>query len=473
MTVDRVPVPGARRSYWLVEALAADAGASCPPLLAETTADVCVVGGGFAGLWTALELVRREPSLDVVVLEQDICGGGASGRNAGLFSASWHHLDDLCSVYGEDPGIEYATLIAREVSDTQVWCREHQVDAWFRNDGIAYVSTTIPERSRQLVDGAARRGVGDRLELLDAEQVRALTGSPRFVSAALARDGATVQPGRLARGLRRVALDAGIRIYEQSRVVDVAYDSPAVVRTATGSVRAEQAVLTVGAWAAGWRRYRRAVSNLTNYLVVTEPLGDRLGEAGWRGDTGIVGGPKLIHFARKTADGRVAIGGTAAGVLYGARLGPKAFADRRLAEAAATSLAWLFPTLRGVRFDYAWGGPLDMTPTDSPFFETLAPGNIHTGIGFSGHGLSATRLGAKTLASLVLGTPDPYTTLPVVGPMIARTPPEPLRWPVVRSVVWALEHGDAAERRGKPRGRIRTLIGEAPVIYRRRLRRRR
>jgi hypothetical protein len=144
-----------------------------------------------------------------------------------------------------------------------------------------------------------------------------------------------------------------------------------------------------------------------------------------------------------------------------------------VARRAAEGLLWLFPQLKGVRFEYSWGGPIDMTASFTPFFQTLRPGNIHAGLGFSGHGLAATKLGGKTLASLVLGVRDEWSTLPVVGPPVGRVPPEPFRYPIAKASAWGLEAGDRAAERGRARGRLRDLLGNAPIEHRERLRKRR
>jgi glycine/D-amino acid oxidase-like deaminating enzyme len=471
--VDGVPDPGTGRSFWLQEALAADPGAPCPALDRRVAADVCIVGGGFAGLWTAYELIRREPALRIALLEADICGGGASGRNGGFLSSSWHDLEALCRLYGEEPGVAYARALADEVDDVGRWCGEHGVDAWYHQEGVlsARVGAWQPERSPSLDALLERHGLAPRIRRLDAAEARAVADSPRFLGGALARDNAIVQPARLARGLRRVVLERGVRIYESSRVAAVEHARPAVVRTPDGAVRAERVVVTVGAWAAAWPAFRRAFGNIADYVVVTEPLDDATAEAvGWTSWTGIVDRRELLYYLRRTDDGRIAIGGGSTGVLYGGRIARASTHDRRVAEAAAEGLLWLFPQLEGVRFTHAWGGPIDMTASFTPFFQTLAPGNVFAGLGFSGHGLAATKLGGRTLASLALGVSDEWTSLPVVGPPVGYAPPEPLRWPLLRASVWALESGDRAEANGRRRGVVRRALGWAPVANRARLR---
>jgi glycine/D-amino acid oxidase-like deaminating enzyme len=466
-----MPAPGAARAFWLEEALANDPGVPCPPLEDRVAADVCIVGGGFAGLWTAIELTEREPGLRIVLLESDICGGGASGRNGGFISSSWWDLPAFCGLFGDEPGVRYALAVSDEVAATEDWCRAHGVDCWFHLEGTLGARTGAWQEAfaEEAVALADRLGVGERLVRVTGPQARAHADSPRFMDGAFMRDGATVQPARLARGLRRVALECGVRIFERTRATGVDHRRPAVVRTERGAVRADQVVLTMGAWGAGWPGFRRSFGTIVDYMVVTEPIPDRLAEIGWTTHVGLADGREMLYYLRRTDDDRIAIGGGTIAVVYGGRLGRAVTHDRHVAEVAARGLLWLFPQLEGVRFTHAWGGPIDHTASFLPFFRTLPPGNVHAGLGFSGHGLTQTKLGARILASLVLGRRDAWTSLPVVGAEIAKAPPEPLRYPLVRLAAWGLESGDRRQDAGKARGWLRSTVGGAPIRYRERL----
>ena len=181
---------------------------------------------------------------------------------------------------------------------------------------------------------------------------------------------------------------------------------------------------------------------------------------------GIGDGRELVYYLRPTDDGRIVIGGGALGVVFGGKAGGRAAShDRRVAEAAARGLLWLFPQLEGVRFTHAWGGPIDQTATFLPFFRTLEPGNVHAGLGFSGHGLSQTMLGGRILASLVQGLDDEWTSMPVVGDE-AKSPPEPLRYPLVWLSSRSLEAGDRRADAGRSRGTLLDAAGYAPSTYR-------
>ena len=465
-----MPDPGAARSFWLQEALADDPGEPTPPLTANLVADVCIVGGGFAGLWTAIELSARAPDLRIALVEQDICGGGASGRNGGFFSSSWWDAPSICGLFGDEDGLRYLQTVADTVDELGVWLREHDLDAWFHREGIMGIQTGAWQEGPGATgpaDFLVERGLTDRIRPIALEDAHRIADSPRISSASMIDDGAVVQPARLARGLRSVALERGVRIFERTRVTDLERSRPAVLRTEHGAIKAAHVVLTIGAWAAGWSGFRRSFGLIADHMVVTEPIPDLRREIGWTSFTGIADGRELLFYLRPTDDDRIAIGGGAASVVFGGRAGGRAAThDRRVAAVAARGLTWLFPQLEGVRFTHAWGGPIDMTVSFLPFYKTLEPGTIHAGLGFSGHGLSQTMVGGRILASLVLGLDDAWTSLPVVGPEISRTPPEPLRYAATMAAERTLEWGDRRQDAGHRRGVMPRLIGDAPGRYR-------
>jgi glycine/D-amino acid oxidase-like deaminating enzyme len=469
-----MPAPGAARSFWLQEALAADPGEPCPPLDRHVAADVCIVGGGFAGLWTAVQLRARAPDLRIALIEQDIVGGGASGRNGGFLSASWFDVAATIGLFGDAEGLRYAIAQAESIDEIGRFADDHTIDCWFHKEGTMGVRTGEWQEfaggpARDLLE---RLGVRDRVQTLNAHETRARADSPRFLDGVFFSDGAVCQPARLARGLRRVLREHGVHIYERTRMTGMDRSRPAVVRTEHGAIKAKQVVVTTGAWAAGLSPFRRSFGVISDYVVATEPIPDLLQQIGWTSQFGIADGREWLYYLRPTDDGRIVIGGGAGGAVYGGGNGRAATHARRLAAAPARGLLWMFPQLEGVRFTHAWGGPIDQTPTFVPFYRTLEPGNVHAGLGYSGHGLVQTFIGGHILASTVLGIDDEWTSLAVNRPEIAKAPPEPLRFAAVWAAATALARGDARQDAGRSRGKAYQLVGDAPIRHRERLVRR-
>jgi glycine/D-amino acid oxidase-like deaminating enzyme len=423
---------------------------------------VCIVGGGFAGLWTAYELGERRPDLGVVLLEADICGAGGSGANGGFFSTSWLQLSSLCRTLGEEGGVAWAAALARMVDELDAWVARHDAHIDAHHEGILYARAGDwqPGPDEQTFHLLAEHGYADRLRRVEAAEARKVADSPRFIGGVVTPDLTVVQPAKLARELRRVLLERGVRIFEGTPMVRMEAGRPVRVVTPAGSVRAPQVVLTTGAWAGRERHFRRAFTVCVDYMVVTEPIPDLLRLVGWTSHTGVADLREMLYYLRPTEDGRVAIGGGAMAITFANRIRGRALTSSRVADAPARGLTWLFPQFQDVRLEAAWSGPMDLTNTALPFFES-APGRmVHAGLGFSGHGLTSTKAGGKILASLVLGEDDEWGRMAVVGPPPAGPPPEPLRWPLVSSVERAYEAGDRAGELGKRPGLLpRAVIG--------------
>ena len=269
-----LPRPGAARSFWLQEALAHDPGEPAPPLEANVVADVCIVGGGFAGLWTAVRLTERAPGMRIALIEQDIVGGGASGRNGGFASSSWFDADAIIALFGEQEGVRYLRVQSDAVEQLGAFAEEHGIDCWFHHEGVLGVRTGAWQEAFGTGGRASAREryvEGDGLKVLTAEEARGYADSPRFVEGAFFQDNAVVQPARLARGLRRLLLERGVHIYERTPMRSLEEKRPAIVHTEHGAVRADRVVLTTGAWAADMAPFRRSFGVIADYVVATEP----------------------------------------------------------------------------------------------------------------------------------------------------------------------------------------------------------
>ncbi len=439
-----------RRSWWLREALAADPGIPCPPLGESTKADVAIVGGGYTGMWTAYRIKQLDPSTDVVLLEADICGGGPSGRNGGFMYGLWEDLPSLTELFGLEEAVAVCRMADDCVADAEQILEAAGVDVWLRRGGHLTVSTS-PVFDRALDDfletyNAA--GVPDDVFVrLSPVEVAARCRSPRFRGGAFNARGTTVQPARLARGLRRLILESGVPVHERTPVTALQRGTRVRLETPRGSVTADQAVLAVNAWSHGIREFRRAIVPRASHIVLTEPAPDALAAIGWTGGEGIGDFRASLHYLRTTPDGRIAFGagtGTSASHV-GRRLEEDPVWRRRL---EADLRAW-FPEFRGVGIEAMWGGPIDVSAYHLPFFGSTAGGNVHYGMGFTGGGVGPSVLGGRILSALALGVSNEFSRSPLVGYRPRRFPPEPLLSLGVRLVLEAIVRTDDAWDEGR------------------------
>lgn len=456
----------ARRSWWLEEALAHPefAGPETPPLEGDTTADVVILGGGYTGMWTAYFLKEREPGLDVVLLEADICGGGPSGRNGGFCDGWWSHIEDVAKTYGDADAMELLMTVGRSPSEIGAWCERHGVDAWYRNAGGLAVATSPAQEHGfgELLQLAGRLGVQDEFEALSAEEVQKRCASPRFGSGLLIRDAATVQPARLARGLRRVLVEQGVRIQEGTPVTRFLPGRPALAETARGTVRADETVIGLGAWATWWRAFKPRLTVRGSYIVVTEPAPERLEELGWTGGESIYDQRSSLHYVRTTADGRVAFGLGGLQPDLARRIDHRYDYVEPYARRVASDLVRMFPSFEDVPIEAAWGGPINVSGYTMPFYGSLAPGNVHYGLGYTGNGVGPSHLGGKILAALTLQAGDGFTRLAVVTRRPKRFPPEPIRSPGMLVVNAAIRRKDDLEDAGRRVGPLTRFLAKLP-----------
>ena len=438
------------RSLWLQEALRAEDGVESQELLEDTKADVCIVGGGYTGLWAALRIKELEPGADVVVVEQDICGGGPSGRNGGFALTWWSKVSTLIKRVGEEEAIRLAKASEDAVMEIRAFCEREGVDAHFHQGGWLWTATSPAQVGAWLasVETAAEHGVHP-YELLSAEEVQERTGSPIHLGAAFEKTAAIVQPALLARGLRRVAVEKGVRIYERTPMVELDREE-GVVRTPSGRVDADAVVLAVNAWATKIPELARAVVAVSSDIVATAPMPEKLKESGWTGGEAISDCRMLVHYYRPTKDGRVAFGRGGGRLAFGGRVNSNFDYNGRQTRDLEEELVTLVPAAKGVPITHAWGGPIDRTTDGLPIAGAL-PGRAHIvyATGFSGNGVAPSLTLAKMVASSALRRDDEWAGSPFNCGVCGVFPPEPLRFVGGLVVRQAVRVKEGREDRGK------------------------
>ena len=441
------------------------AGEPCPALDHDVQTDVVVLGGGYTGMWTAWFLKERDPSIDVVLLEQDICGGGPSGRNGGFCNALWEELPLLVRTLGDRDALRTAEIAERSIDEIGSWCEAHGVDAWFDVAGHIGVATSPAQDGAwdQIVDEATRMGAADgRFATLTPEEIRARCDSPVFRGGMLTPRTAVLQPARLARGLRRALLQRGVRIHESTPARRTRSGPPVLVQSPGGTVQAERGILALGAWAAQHPHFRRTILPRGSYIVLTEPAPDRLADLGWTGGEGIYDFRTALRYVRTTRDGRIAFGSASSRAGFGTGLGPRLRYDEGTVASLVGELRRWFPPFRDVGVDAAWGGPIDVTGLHLPFFGTLPAGTMHFGLGYTGGGVGPCHLAGKILSGMALRMNDEYTNLPLVGIEPKPFPPEPFLSIGALMTHEAIVRSDDAEDRGGRAAPLTRLIAGLP-----------
>jgi glycine/D-amino acid oxidase-like deaminating enzyme len=439
-------------SFW--HATTPDDWAPRPPLPGDTACDVAVVGAGLTGLWTAYYLLRADPTMRVVVLESEVAGFGASGRNGGwcsaLFPAS---LDKLARLPGSSrsAALGLAAAMRDSVDEVGRVTDEERIDAHFHKGGTVVVARTPAQelRARAAVDEAAAWGLGDHLRWLGADEARERLAATGLRGATYTPDCARIHPARLVRGLARVVEAAGGRIHEHTRALAV---EGRTVRTDRGAVTAEVVVRATEGYTPRLAGQKRTVLPVYSLVIATEQLPpDAWARIGLDGRETFSDHRHLIVYGQRTADDRLVFGGRGAPYHFGSRVRPGFDRVPSVHAHLLETLRELFPVLHDVRIEHAWGGPLGI-PRDWCASVGLdrTSGRAWAG-GYVGDGVTTTNLAGRTLRDLVLGQDTELTRLPWVGHRSRRWEPEPLRWLGANAGLRAVTLADAEERvTGRP-----------------------
>ena len=416
-----------------------------PALPGSTEADVCIVGAGYTGLWTALFLRRLRPELRVVVVEANHVGFGASGRNGGWLSGLMPGDRSLLARHhgGRAGVVALQRALQAAVDDVIAVCAESGIDADIVKGGTMAVATGPAQLARLRAGLVADRewGVGpDDAWPLDADEVADRIGVTGALGGTFSPHCARIHPAKLVRGL---ADASGAEIYERSPVTAL---NPHRVTTAHGTVVARWVVTATEGFTAGLPGRRRRLLPMNSSMIVTEPLGERhWKEIGWEGRETLGTGAHAYLYAQRTADDRIAIGGRGVPYRFGSRTDVDGRTDPATADALAAGLRSLLPGLDGVGIDHAWCGVLGVARDWCPSVG-LDPvtGTAWAG-GYVGDGVTAAHLAGRTVAELIAGEDTERTRLPWVGHRSPDWEPEPFRWAGVQAVYALYRRADRAE----------------------------
>jgi glycine/D-amino acid oxidase-like deaminating enzyme len=425
-----------------------------PALAGDLTVDVAIVGGGFTGLWTAHALLAADPQLRVAVLEREVAGFGASGRNGGWCSALFAASDGyVARRYGAPAAMAMRRAMQATVDEVGRVAAAEGIDCQFAKGGTVVAARSAAQERRAHEEIAAARSFGlgaDDLRWVEGAEARTLLGVEGIRGAVYTPHCAALQPARLARGLAASVVRAGAQLYEHTAAL--AIEAGPRVRTAGGTVRADVVVRAVEGYTAQLRGEHRTLVPVYSLMVATEPLGAAFWEtAGLARRETFSDERHLIVYGQRTADDRIAFGGRGAPYHYGSAVSDSFDHSAAVQRDLIDALTELFPALAGVGITHAWGGPLGV-PRD--WFSSVgldrASGLAWAG-GYVGDGVATTNLAGRTLADLICGRDSDLVHLPWVGHHSPRWEPEPLRWLGVNAGLWAMRASDRGEdRTGRP-----------------------
>jgi glycine/D-amino acid oxidase-like deaminating enzyme len=423
-----------------------------PALGTDLSVDVAIVGSGFTGLWTAYYLKQANPDCRIAIIEKEVAGFGASGRNGGWCSALLPmSLQRMEETHGRAAAVALQREMFATVDEVARVAGTHGIDADIAKGGWIELARNRAQLDRIRADLAEFHSFGfdndDHRELSRAEAFE-ICGATDVVGAIYTPHCAAIHPGKLVRGLAAVVEASGVAIYENTAALEIV---PGHVRTAFGDVRADVVVRATEGYTATLPRTRRAIAPVYSLMLATEPLSSEVWD-----EIGLANRPTfndarhLVIYGQRTADGRLAFGGRGAPYHWASSIRPSFEQHRPTHDGLHQILLDLFPALGNAAITHEWGGPLGI-PRD--WYASVGL-DRSTGLawagGYVGDGVGTTNLAGRTLADLITNTVSDLTRMPWVNHASPNWEPEPLRWLGINLAARLPGHLDQAESNGKP-----------------------
>jgi glycine/D-amino acid oxidase-like deaminating enzyme len=436
-------------SFWLEDA--GEALTPRPPITSSTEVDVAILGGGYSGLWTAYYLLLHEPALRVAVVDKEIAGFGASGRNGGWCSPNFPvTAAGLEKRFGAETARNLLLAMRAAVNEVGRVCGEENIDARFHKGGVLTLARGQHQSPgiRSAYKAYERLGLGERYRLLSAEETAQRIRVTGVHGALYTQDGASLHPVRLIRGLARAVEARGGVIYEQTPVTRF---KPGSLITPGGELRAGRAVVIAGeAYVTRLPRLHRALLPVYSLISLTEPLNAaQWSRIGWQGGESVSSMRNTVVYLTRTSDGRILFGSRGAPYSFGSKITDEQDTHEATVKMIQRSVLEWFPSLEGIRFTHAWGGPVGMPRDWMPAVRYDAGSRIASIMGYTGQGVSTSNLAGRLLAGLITDRMSGLEGLPLAQRCSPKWEIEPLRWLVVRYMQEAFLRIDEAAEAGK------------------------
>ncbi len=424
-----------------------------PALKSSTEVDVAILGGGYSGLWTAYYLLRQEPALRIAVVDKEIAGFGASGRNGGWCSPNFPvTAGTLEKRFGTEAARNLLLTMRASVDEVGRVCAEEKIDARFHKGGVLTLARGAHQLPAIRSSYAAyeRLGLSDRYQVLGATEASERIRVTDVHGGLYTPDGASLHPARLVRGLARAVEARGGVIYEQTPVTGFKAGS---LITRGGELRAKRAIVLAGeAYLTRLPSLHRVLLPVYSLISLTEPLtAGQWSQIGWQKGESVSSTRHTVVYLTKTPDGRILFGSRGAPYVFGSKITDQQDTHDATVKMIQRSLVEWFPPLAGIGFTHAWGGPVGMPRDWMPAVRFDASSRIGSIMGYTGQGVSTSNLCGRLLAGLITNRQTGLERLPLAQRRSANWEIEPLRWMVVRYMQGAFQRIDEAAEAGRPR----------------------
>ena len=423
-------------SYWLESC--GDDLTPREPLSGSADVDVAILGAGFSGLWTAYYLLREDPSLSVAIVEKEIAGFGASGRNGGWCSGGFPvSLGEVARRFGDEAAAQIHREMSATVDEIGDVAETEGIDCDFEKGGALRLARGPHqlEGIQSSFDALVRRGIGDGYRMLGEEETQERVAVRSAIASMFNPNCATIHPGKLVRGLARVVERLGAKIYEQTAATGFTPGKRPVLHTEHGDLRAGVVVLCGESYLSQLEQLSRQLIPIYSLIVLTEPLDDdQWEEIGWTGRECIGSSRYVVDYLSKTADGRILFGGRGAPYHFGSRIEDEYDLHEPTHKMLRKATMEWFAPVRENQFAHAWGGPLGVPRDWMPTMSYNRASGIATARGYTGQGVATTNLSGRVLADLILGKKTEICTLPTVGHRSPDWEPEPFRYAGIRFI---------------------------------------
>ncbi|MEK7292280.1 MAG: FAD-dependent oxidoreductase [Actinomycetota bacterium] len=443
--------------YWYDDVDEPDANPMC---VRDEHCDLCVVGGGYTGLWTAIQAKERNPSRDVILIDAHEVGSAASGRNGGFMDSSLTHgIANAQDRFPDEVGLLEA-LGLENLNEIEAAIQHYNIDCDYERNGVIEIASTRHSANylEELKKDYERLiGIGHNVQWFDQQQLQEEIASPIVTGGMWRKDSAAlVDPARLAWGLKQAATTLGVRIYEDTRATGLGYSGNGiVVHTPLADIKSGRVMLATNAFKPLLRRMHNYIAPVYDYCLVTEPLNEhQLASIGWKQRQGLLDISNQFHYYRFTADNRILWGGYDAVYFFGGKMSVDLESRPETWAMLSRHFFETFPQLEGIRFTHAWGGAIDTCSRFSVFWGRAMRNRVAYAIGYTGLGVASSRFGAQVALDLLDGHRTRATSTKFVRSKPTPFPPEPFRFLGIQATRWSLERED---RNGKRNLWLRTI----------------